>query len=29
MPVKKEFIHEQEAQKFSVHLADEMSKHPV
>jgi hypothetical protein len=28
MPVKKDFIHELEAQKFAINLAEEMSKYP-
>jgi hypothetical protein len=29
LPVKKDIVQEQEAQKFSVELADEMAKHPA
>ena len=28
MPVNKQFITEQDAQKFSIELAEEMAKHP-
>jgi hypothetical protein len=29
MPVQKDFVTEQEAQKFSEQLAQEMAKHPA